>query len=287
MKKESYRVRFQSSVDTAVSTYDRVSASLLSSIMIFGSFAVILLLVWLGKLSGPEAVLRDPFQPWPTPAVATGPSDHEIEIEDPELPDLQPPQLAETLDAVSDAMSLVLANVGSPDSNGTGGIGLGKIDPRPIPGPTPPPVSPDYRRWVINYESTDIDQYSKQLSFFNIDIGIVKTDSNAIVRVRDPGGKAQMIDSNRAQEQKTLRYSLKQRRMKRWDELITKRAGANTDNSLLCQFYPESTRQIIRQVEAEALAERGRKLTEVRQTILKVQPAGDGFEFVVLDFNYR
>ena len=96
-----------------------------------------------------------------------------------------------------------------------------------------------------------------------------------------------MIDSNRAQEQKTLRYSLKQRRMKRWDELITKRAGANTDNSLLCQFYPESTRQIIRQVEAEALTERGRKLTEVRQTILKVQPAGDGFEFVVLDFNYR
>ena len=69
--------------------------------------------------------------------------------------------------------------------------------------------------------------------------------------------------------------------------MIGKRAGANIDSSLLCQFYPESVRQIIRRVEAEALAEKGRKLSDVRQTILKVQPAGNGFEFVVLDFNYR
>lgn len=285
MKKESYRVRFQSSVDTAVSTYDRVSASLWSSIMIFGSFAVILLLVWLGKLSGPEVVPPEPLQPWPTPAVVTGPSDQEIEVEDPELPDLEPPKLADTLDAVSDAMSLVLASVGSLDSNGTGGIGPGKRDRPPVP--TPVPATPDYRRWVINYESTDIDQYAEQLRFFNIDLGIVKTDSNAIVRVRNPGGNAQMIDSDRQQERNTLRFAHKQRRMKRWDELISKRAGASTENSLLCQFYPGSTRRIIRQVEAEALAQRGRNLSEVRQTILKVQPTGNGFEFVVLDFNYR
>ncbi len=34
---------------------------------------------------------------------------------------------------------------------------------------------PEYKRWIINYESENIDTYAKQLSFFNIDVGVIHT----------------------------------------------------------------------------------------------------------------
>ena len=59
---------------------------------------------------------------------------------------------------------------------------------------------------------------------------------------------------------------------------------ANTAQS---QFYPESARAIIRQAEAEALDKAGRELKDVRNTILKVVPGGEGYQFLVLDILYR
>ena len=277
-------------VETTVSAFDLLNAFLVAAIMMFGSFATILFLLWYTSLErdAPKAVVVEtPFSEDSGDSKPEGVADDELEPGVEDFPEIETPQLAMALEAVTDAVSAIRANTdtvsgdallqgagrgaGSREGGGTGsGIGI-----------------PEYKRWVINYESTDIDQYADQLSFFNLDIGVVKSDSNAILRVRDAGGNAQVIESDREKEQETLRFSHKQRRMKRWDEVICKRAGANIDSSLLCQFYPESTRKIIRQVEAEALAEKGRKLSDVRQTILKVQPSGDGFQFVVLDFNYR
>lgn len=277
-------------VETNVSSYDLLNAFLLSAIMMFGAFATILFLIWYTSLkreSPPVVVVETPFSEDSGDSKPEGVADDELEPGVEDFPEIETPQLAMALEAVTDAVSAVRANTDAVSGDallqGRGG-GAGS---REGGGSGSGTGIPEYKRWVINYESTDIDQYADQLSFFNIDIGVVKSDSNAIFRVRDPGNNAQLINSNREQEQKTLRFSHKQRRMKRWDQVIGKRAGANTDSSLLCQFYPESTRQIIRQVEAEALAEKGRKLSDVRQTILKVQPTGDGFEFVVLDFNYR
>lgn len=277
-------------VETNVSSYDLLNAFLLSAIMMFGTFATILFLIWYTSLerdAGPEVFVEQPFSEDSGDSKPEGVADDELEPGVEDFPEIETPQLAMALEAVTDAVSAIRANTDAVSGDallqGRGG-GAGSRDGGGI---GPGTGIPEYKRWVINYESTDIDQYADQLSFFNIDIGVVKSDSNAIFRIRDAGNNAKLIDSNREQEQKTLRFSHKQRRMKRWDQVIGKRAGANTDNSLLCQFYPESTRKIIRQVEAQALAEKGRKLSDVRQTILKVQPAGNGFEFVVLDFNYR
>ena len=277
-------------VETDVSSYDLLNAFLLSAIMMFGAFATILFLIWYTSLKRdqpPVLVIEQPFSEDSGDSKPEGVADDELEPGVEDFPEIETPQLAMALEAVTDALSSIRANTDAVSGSallqgrgrGAGSIGGG--------GDGNGGGIPEHKRWVINYESTDIDQYSDQLSFFNIDIGIVKSDSNVIFRVHDPGGNAQKINSSRKQEQKTLRFSHKQRRMKRWDQVIGKRVGIDTDKTLICQFYPESTRQIIRRVEAEALAEKGRKLSEVRQTIMKVQPAGNGFEFVVLDFNYR
>ena len=277
-------------VETNVSSYDLLNAFLVSAIFMFGAFATLLFLIWYTSLERPTkpvVVVEPPFSEDSGDSKPEGVADDELEPGVEDFPEIETPQLAMALEAVTDAVSAIRANTDAVSGSALlqgAGRGAGSRDGG---GDGNGNGIPEYKRWVINYESTDIDQYADQLSFFKIDIGIVKSDSNDIFRVRDPGNQAQLINSNREQEQKTLRFSHKQRRMKRWDEVIGKRAGANTDNSLLCQFYPESVRQIIRRVEAEALAEKGRKLSDVRQTILKVQPSADGFEFVVLDFNYR
>ena len=258
--------------------------------MMFGAFATLLFLIWYTNLERdvkPVVIVEPPFSEDSGDSKPEGVADDELEPGVEDFPEIETPQLAMALEAVTDAVSAIRANTDAVSGSALlqgAGRGAGSRDGG---GDGSGTGIPEYKRWVINYESTDINQYADQLSFFNIDIGVVKSDSNDIFRVRDPGGSAQLINSNRDQEQKTLRFSHKQQRMKRWDQVIGKRAGANTDRALLCQFYPESVRQTIRRVEAEALAEKGRKLSDVRQTILKVQPASSGFEFVVLDFNYR
>ena len=277
-------------VETTVSGYDMLNAFLISAIMMFGAFATILFLIWYTSLEREvdrPVVVETPFSEDSGDSKPEGVADDELEPGVEDFPEIETPQLAMALEAVTDAVSAIRANTDAVSGSALlqgAGRGAGS---REGGGDGNGKGIPEYKRWVINYESTDIDQYADQLSFFNLDIGVVKSDSNAIYRVRDAGGNAQLIESDREKEQKSLRFSHKQRRMKRWDEVLSKRAGANIDSSILCQFYPESTRKIIRQVEAEALAEKGRKLSDVRQTILKIQPAGDGFEFVVLDFNYR
>jgi len=277
-------------VETTVSSYDLLNAFLLSAIMMFGAFATILFLIWYTSLKreSPRVVIVEPpFTEDSGDSKPEGVADDELEPGVEDFPEIETPQLAMALEAVTDAVSAIRANTDAVSGDallqGRGG-GAGS---REGGGSGNGGGIPEHKRWVINYESTDIEQYADQLSFFNIDIGVVDLNSNAIFRVHDPGGNAQVIKSDRDNEQETLRFSHKQRRMRRWDQVISKRAGVDVDGAGLSQCYPDSTRAIIRRAEAEALADKGRKLSDVRQTILKVQPSGGGFEFVVLDFNYR
>ena len=268
-----------------VSTYDRVSAGLISSILSFGFVAFLLLLALLANVRAePKASLPVVTPPLPITSVTSDDSSviPELDVEN-EFP---VPDSKLSLDLISDAVSTAKMSFGTnPDGLLDGGVRL--KDPRD-PGPVPTiDQEPEASRWLISYETTDIEEYARQLDFFGIEIGVVRSGSNEIIRVSRLQNTPLTSYSDRQQETQTLRFSHRKQAMKRWDQAICREAGVDTTNSLLCQFYPESTREIIRQVEAETLARKGRKLSDIGQTILKVQLSGNGFEFVVLDFNYR
>lgn len=281
--------RYKLSVETKASAYDRLSAALLALILLFSFLFAVLFLIWLTsvfdfsqRLAGPvvKANLEGDSKP-------EGVADDILEPGVEEFPEVETPQLANALEAVTDSVSSVRASLSdrSGDAAVSGaGSGYGSREGGPGSGGD---GIPEYQRWVINYEAEDIDTYAQQLRFLKIDIGVIHQTRNDIWRLNQPGGGSKVVKTNRELENKTLRFQHKKPRMRRWDEELCRRAGIDLSNTSQSQFYPESTRQLIRQAEAAALANAGRELKEVRNTILKVVSNGNGFEFTVLDLLYR
>lgn len=275
--------------ETKVSRYDLVSALLVSLLIIVGFFATILGLIWITSTFNYDT--QTGFVPVENIG-ADGdekPEGFEDDAFDPgveEFPEVETPQLAQALEAVSDAVSTVKANLadrsGSAAVSGAG-PGYGSREGGPGGGGEGVPES---KRWKITYKAEDIETYKRQLSFFKIDIGVVKRESDEVYRVSDPAGPANVIPSNRENETGLYFAHVKQRMM-RWDEAIATAAGVNTDNSNLIQFYSNKARLRIREQEAKFLATDGRTIKDVRSTILRLAAAGDGFDFVVDQINYR
>ena len=275
--------------ETKVSGYDMLSAILIASITIIGFMTSILFLIWLttdvdytAPTQGVEITeIGDPGDEKPE-----GFEDDAFEPGVEEFPEVDVPQLAQSIEAVTDAVSSVRANSEkvSGDASQMGkGKGFGAREGGPGGGGD---GIPEFKRWKINYEASDIETYKKQLSFFDIDIGVIRRDSDDVYRIKDPGAKLEVVKSSRENE-KSLYFAHIQKRMMRWDEAIASTAGVNTGGANLIQFYPEKARSRIRAQEAQFLAKDGRQLPDIRQTIVKLATLGDGFDFVVEDVLYR
>ena len=287
MNNNSQTAQAESVEEMAVSNFDRISAGLTSSIVTCGCLMLMLLIMLIRDTPAQSNVSQPPLPQ--RPLVSVSHLDPQSRALEDEIDDFQSAQVTVSIDLISDAVSSVMASNNDIDSHEDVSIhSLTRPDPRfPNPDGIPDATVSEAQRWLVSYETTDIQQYARQLDFFGIELGVVRLNSNEIVRVGGLSGSVLASESDRLQESETLRFSHKKRGMRRWDESLCRRTGVDLSDSSICQFYPESTRKIIRQVEAEALAEKGRKLSDVRQTILKVQPSGDGFQFIVLDFNYR
>ncbi len=285
----SKRPKPQLTVETSASSYDRLNAALVAAIMLFGFLFAVLFLIWLTSIfdfsrraAGPIAVANEAGDSKPE-----GVADDVLEPGVEEFPEVEVPQLANALEAVTDSVSSVRGALEkrSGDAAQMGkGAGFGSRDGGPGSGGD---GIPEYKRWVISYEASDIGAYAKQLSFFNIDIGVIHQVKNDIWRVRDVGGSASVLKTSRERENKTLRFMHQKQRMKKWDQELCKRNSVTVENTIQAQFYPESTRQIIRIAEAAALEGTGKQLSEVRNTYFKVEPGGSGFVFTVTDIKYR
>lgn len=283
------RPRINLTVETTASNYDRLNALLISCIFLFGFLFAVLFLIWLTSVfdfsrpvAGPIVTANEPGDTKPE-----GVADDILEPGVEEFPEIEVPQLANALEAVTDAVSSVRASLEKRSGDAAvmgAGRGYGSRDGGPGTGGDGIPES---KRWIITYEADDINTYASQLSHFNIDIGVIHQTKNDIWRVHDVAGALSVIKTSRERENKTLRFTHEKIRMKRWDQELCKRAGADLTNTVQAQFYPEETRQIIRVVEAAALEGTGRTLSQVKNTILKVVPGGNGFEFVVIDILYR
>jgi hypothetical protein len=289
MSSDASKFRYVKS-DIKVSSYDRLSAILIAAITIIGFMTTILFLIWLttdvdytAPTQGAEIIdIGDTGDEKPE-----GFEDDAFEPGVEEFPEIETPQLAQAIEAVTDAVSSVRANSEkvSGDAAEMGkGKGFGAREGGPGGGGGE--GVPEFKRWKINYEAPDIDTYKRQLSFFNIDIGVVRRVDDDVFRISDPAGKSEVVRSSREKE-KSLYFAHIKRRMMRWDEAIAQDAGVETENANLIQFYPNSVRARIRQQEAAFLNKDQRQLSDIRQTVIKLVAVADGFDFVVEDILYR
>ena len=291
MSSNTSKMRLGSGARTKVSHYDTLNGMLISAIVVVGFLVTLLFLIWLTMVldfSGRQPAMLVAYE---EPFGNEKPEGFEDDIYEPgveEFPEVETPQLKDALEAVTEAVSSVRANLEARDGDAAEmgrGAGFGSRDGGPGTGNAD--VIPEHKRWKIDYESNNISEYAKQLSFFDIDIGTVQQNTNGIVRLRDVGGNPQTISTDRKAEKKTLYFSHEKRRMRRWDETLVKNNGIDLEGSFTVQFYPMKTRVLLRQVEQAYLTEVGRTLRDVRRTYFKVVPSAGGFEFKLTDMNFR
>ena len=285
----SLRYKPKINVETKSSSYDRVNAILIAALLMFGFLFAVLFLIWVTSVvdfSGPAGIHVEITGDEQGEEKPKGEAD---DAEDPgveEFPEVETPQLANALEAVADSVSSIQgalekrsgsakqmgkgSGFGSREGGGNGGDGI-----------------PEYKRWIINYSAADTDTYAKQLSFFSIDIGVVAEAKQSIKRLADPGGARRVISSDRKTEAKNIYFIHKKQRFLAWDRALAERAGIDTNAALTVLFYNDQTRQIIRVVEATKLQELGKTLADVKNTIFKVVPSGNGYQFEVTDIIYR
>ena len=276
------------SVETKTTRYDRTNGALISAILLAGFLFAVMLCIWFSgayEFRDRGEVFVPPDRPGVDPP--QGLTDDILEPGVQDFPEIATPELAKTLLAVTDAISNVPATL----SKRTGhakrmglGFGEGHKDGEPGIGPT---GTPKYKRWSILFEAEDIDAYAKQLAFFKIDVAAIHRTKNNIWRVHQSDGVSKVIESNRQQENKTLRFSHKRQRLRDWDKEICRRSGVDISNVITSQFYPEATTKIMAIIESAEVKDAGRKLDEVRKTTFRIVPDGDGFLFEVVELQFH
>lgn len=279
--------------DTRVSVYDQTSAMLVAGVVVIGALVFILFMVWLTLFAGkggleppppilelagndnrPEGVADD----WQPPGVE-------------EFPEVEEPQLADALEAVTDSISTVRAQLEKVDGNAAemgSGSGLGDKRARG-PGSGNSNIIPEWERWKIEYTASTMAEYMAILESFDIYLGSVSQISNQILFFEDlTSGRPTMTNGNRKSPRaQNLYFRNTKSRLKRWDQNKVVAGGGDLDNKIVVQFYPPAVRETLLRLEQAVYLADGKDLTEVRQTLFRCRPAGNGYEYYVEDLKYR
>lgn len=271
-------------LETKTSAYDRLSGALAAGIMIFGTLTALMFAMWLLMITPRKdsnlVVAEIPPIGDPGEEKPLGVKDDILEPGVEEFPEVDIPQLADAVEAVTDAPSRFRGMLATVDGNAEQmgkGRGYGSIGGGGTGGGGKP-----YERWVIEYESDNINIYIDQLQTFGIQIGAVHKVLDEVNLVFDLGSSP----SHRAvrrEEEKRVYFVPTQGRLKSWDQRFANQAGINMAGKILVQFYPPETSQRLAQLEAEEAGRRGMEISEIRRTIFKVRPTANSYEYYVAD----
>lgn len=264
-----------------VSAYDRAAGILVSLLFMVGVAVGILVVIWITnrvftRPPAPEMFLVEEVAETDQ---AEG-SDRDISEPGFEELALAEPDVQDTLAAVTDAVSTVAASLdaleGAISSRGSGGEnrkrGGGDLIPR-------------WQRWEIRYLSTTLESYVKQLEFFGIELAAIGGGQSTIDYATFSGGQPQRRTSAAGQTDERLYFVWQSGKFKEQDRTLMAQAAVNTTGRVVCQFFPAPIENQLAVLEQKQLGTR--PLKDVRKTIFGVRPAGKGFEFYIIDMQWR
>jgi hypothetical protein len=272
-----------------VSTHDRVASLILALLVVVGFFTTVLFLVWLTtrvyahQISAPVEYLEDLGE---SGYNALGSAE---ELEPPgveELPDVDQPQLTDTLQAVTDVISTQSATLEAMEGTSSlmgKGRGLGDHRGRGTGGAGG--RRPDRK---INFITTTLEAYATQLDFFKIELGVLRPGTDSIDYARNLSQSTPTTRVGKANEEER-NYFLwtSEQTLAELDEQLLAKAGINVGRGLILQFWPEEAWQHLLHVEADKAKLAKQERTSIRRTDFGVRSNRGGFELFVTDQRYR
>lgn len=279
-------------IEIRVSLYDRLASLLTALLFLTGAGFALLLAIWLTTF-----VYTVPVSP-PVEYVELGGGDPNEgiaqELEEPgveEMADVQEPQIAETLEALTAVMSdkaATLEAISGKSSLMGSGSGLGDARAAGPGGGGNANVVPTWERWQVRFATNDITVYARQLDFFQIELGAIGGGTPEVFYARNLAQAApttRMVPNGK--EETRLRFNYTDPIMKGLDRQLLTKAGIDASKKEPLQFYPAETAGLLARAEQAYAAQNNKRIEEIRRTIFGVRPGGGGYEFFVIEQLYR
>ena len=202
---------------------------------------------------------------------------------------LNEPTLAESLEAVTDAVTSVAATMDNVDTDANASaVGSGRGDSRP-PGPLGEgeDIVSRFERWELKFLAKDVKTYASQLDHYKIELGCI--------------GKSRLVDyafgfagapqkrSGKGSDEKRLYFMWRQEGpLVAFDRQLLGQAGVQTQGRQLLKFIPKDLEDRLYQTEMKYAISKGHsKVREIAKTVFESQPVSSGFDFVVIEQRYR
>ena len=280
-----------------ISQFDIVSSLFMALILFLGAFVAMLFIVWL--LSGKPK--PKPIKPLiENPAGTQNPEGFERDFEPPgaeEVEELQEPTLADTIEAVTDAVSSVAASLTTSDTAAvasTAGSGAGDSRPRGPEGEGDD-VIPRWERWQLNFQANNRKAYAQQLDFYFIELGAFGGSSNGIDIASNLAGAPKKRHIANPQEEKRIYFSWKRATpLLQYDRQLLGQAGINISGRNIVRFIPNDVEpprnleHVLANMELEYATEKGFKsVTQIAKTIFESKADGSGYAFSIIEQRYR
>ncbi len=136
-------------------------------------------------------------------------------------------------------------------------------------------------RWKIRFDQTSQSMYARQLDFFKIELAAIKSG-----RVNYASGFTQASPARRSalagDQEKRLFFTWEGGTMKKYDTALLQKAGVNTAGAdVVVQFFPPDVENQLALLEKQRLGTRDART--VRRTVFGIRPAGNGFQFYVIE----
>ena len=270
-----------------VSRYDRASAMVTALVILLGCVVLVMFLIWL------TAVIRIPPMQSKSTVLddAIGederPEGEAEDIEEPgsEFPEVETPQLADSLEALTTAASSIPASDRAVDGSAAlmgRGTGLGTIDGGGLGDGL---LKPPWERWEIRYTTASKEAYSQQIDFFGIELGGISRDNPDVVYLKSLSSGGRTRNGRKSADKRIFFNYNDGNVLKNWDIEFMQKAGINLRNRILVQFYPEEIQARLLSLEKRKLG--SKSLETVYRTVFGVRATGNGFEYYVIDQIYR
>lgn len=276
-----------------VTTYDRTNGFMISAIMIAGFLVAVLFIIWCTREIKEQRITGGVY-PLRTEFTEVSLDEENFDLR--EFPPTAAPKFKSDIESISDAVSTVRAGEflkseveSQVDSLGAREVGpVGSTDGEDGIGKTPyNRILADHKRWSVIYRNSDLDNYVQILSFFNIEIGVVRLNDNQILRIKHNGDEPEVIQSDRSAEKKNFYFQNAKSVARRWDQRIVRDLKINVTDSTTVHFYPEQTLAKLREVEATHVSLDEKEIADVLKTKFSVVSTNSGFEFQIAEVIYR
>ncbi len=275
---------------------DVVASLLMAGLVLIGLLVFLLFVLWLTQTfswkAGDIKLAEERV---------AGRGDHaagfERDIEPPgaeEVEELTEPTLAETLEAVTEAVTSVAATLDSVTTDSAiSATGSGRGDSRP-PGPLGEgdDIVPRFERWELKFQAKGAKAYAEQLDFYGIELGCIGGGVSTVDYAFNLASAPQTRSGSSADENKRTRLYFMWRQdgpLKEYDRQLLTSAGVRTQGRQLLKFIPKELEDRLAQTEMRYAISKGHStVKEIAKTIFESQATASGdYDFVVIEQRYR